>query len=375
MLAASARASRFAVALVSLFSLTACTSQMESLTGATASATSSMTRLISGPTGQARLVPILSASTRKSEKSNSSDGDIHYALNMISVPPGHSSGTVELPSYGKANPKNHFVLASQNEIDENEFKNTLATNISGRVGQNRDVLIFVHGFNTSVEEARNRLAQVMVDGHFGGVGVVFTWPSEGALLAYESDKERATASRDALEQTLGDIAATPGVGRVHVLAHSMGTWLAMEALRQHAIAGHVGLDGHLGEVMLAAPDIDIDVFRQQMARVGKTAKVSVFASAVDRALTISSKIAGDRQRLGTLDLKDDSARAQIEKLGVKIYDITENATGFIHHDTFAEAPAVVAVIGQKIGSTTDFQTQATLDYAPPIPVDTSSPNR
>jgi len=370
MSAARLRASVFVVTLAAL-SLAGCSSPIESFTGATAS----MSKMMSGPTGSVRIVPILSASTRKSETSNASDGTIRYAQSVISIPPGHKSGSIELPTYGKADPRSNFVLVSQNEMDENEFKNTLATNISGRVGQNRDVLVFVHGFNTSSEEARNRLAQVMTDGHFGGVGVIFTWPSKGALLAYESDKEHATASRDALEQTLADIAATPGVGRVHVLAHSMGTWLAMEALRQHAIAGHVGLDGHLGEVMLAAPDIDIDVFRQQMARVGKTAKVSVFASAGDRALGISSKIAGDRLRLGALDVKDEAVRSEIEKLGVQIYDISADATGFIHHDTFAEAPAVVAVIGQKIGSTTDVQQQATLDYAPPIPVDTSSPNR
>ncbi len=371
MSASYARAPLVTIMVFAAVSLAACSSPIESFTGATAS----VSKMMSGPTGPARVVPILSASTRKSDTSNGSDGTIRYAQNMISVPPGHKSGSIELPTYGKPDPKNNFVLLSQNELDEDEFKNTLATNISGRVGQNRDVLVFVHGFNTGPEEARNRLAQVMTDGHFGGVGVVFTWPSKGALLAYEADKEHATASRDALEQTLGDIAATPGVGRVHVLAHSMGTWLAMEALRQHAIAGHMGLDGHLGEVMLAAPDIDIDVFRQQMARVGKSAKVSVFASAGDRALGISSKIAGDRLRLGALDIKDEATRSEIEKLGVQIYDITADATGFMHHDTFAEAPTVVAVIGQKIGSTTDVQQQATLDYAPPVPVDTVNRDR
>ena len=72
----------------------------------------------------------------------------------------------------------------------------------------------------------------------------------------------------------------------------MGTWLAMEALRQSAIAGQAELGGHIGEVMLAAPDIDLDVFRGQMARIGRAARVSVFAAADDRALSVSSTLAG-----------------------------------------------------------------------------------
>jgi esterase/lipase superfamily enzyme len=350
--------------------------QLESLSGASAS----VSKIWNGPaTGQSHIVPIFSASTRKndmSSKANTEAVQTHFSLNMISVPSIHQAGLIERASFGKDDPKKHFVLASRSELDEDEFKNALAAHVSGRVGRNRDVLLFVHGFNTSAEDARNRLAQIMTDSHFGGVGVMFTWPSEGALLAYESDKERATASRDAVEQTIADLAATPGVGRVHILAHSMGTWLAMEALRQHAISGHPNLDGHLGDVMLAAPDIDLDVFKQQMARL-KGARVSVFASANDRALSISSTIAGNRPRLGIIDVHNQAIRDELDNLGVKTYDITQNGTGLIQHDTFAEAPAVVSIIGERLGAASDNMavTQATLDYAPPIPVDTSSPDR
>ena len=129
----------------------------------------------------------------------------------------------------------------------------VASHLSGRVGSNRDVLVYVHGFNTSYDEARFRLAQVVTDGRFGGVPVLFTWPASGSLFDYEAAKESASASRDQLAQLLLDLGATPDVGRIHILAHSMGTWLTMEALRQDAIAGKPDLDGKLGDVMLAAP--------------------------------------------------------------------------------------------------------------------------
>ena len=374
MSAARVRASVLILCMSAL--LAGCTTQLDSLSGAT----ESVGRMWNGSKpSQSHIVPIFSASTRKNDmiaKVGSGEAETHFSLNMVSVPPIHQAGLIERASFGKDDPKKHFVLASRSELDEDEFKNALAAHISGRVGRNRDVLLFVHGFNTSAEEARNRLAQIMTDSQFGGVGVMFTWPSEGELLAYESDKERATASRDAVEQTIADLAAIPGVGRVHILAHSMGTWLAMEALRQRAIAGHANLDGHLGDVMLAAPDIDLDVFKQQMARL-KGARVAVFASANDKALSLSSTIAGNRPRLGIVDVHNGAIRSELDNLGVKIYDITQNGSGLIQHDTFAEAPAVVSIIGERLGAASDNMavTQATLDYAPPIPVDTSSPNR
>ena len=121
------------------------------------------------------------------------------------------------------------------------------------------------------------------------------------MFAYGSDRETAMASRDGLEKLMLELAHEPDVGRVHILAHSMGAWLAMEALRENAIAGHPDLDGHLGEVMLAAPDIDAAVFAQQMARLGSGAHVTILVAHNDRALGLSSLLANDRPRVGSID--------------------------------------------------------------------------
>ena len=227
------------------------------------------------------------ASTRKAEhgaasQALSSDG-VHYALDILTIPPGHHAGSIEEPMFGAANARDHIVLAHERTLDSDEFKSELASHVSGRIGVNRDVLVFVHGFNTPFDEARDRTAQIVADSRFGGVAVLFTWPTKHELFGYVSDKDNATASRDALQSLLQEISATPGVGKVHVLAHSMGGWLAMEALRQEAIAGDRDLSGHLGDVMLASPDIDMDVFAGQMARL-RPANVTVFATANDRAL-------------------------------------------------------------------------------------------
>ena len=296
-------------------------------------------------------VTIFVASTRKDDRPVAeavADGGVHHAMMTISVPPGHKSGVIETPTFGKPTPSRHFALTSGRALTPDRFREEISTHLSGRVGSNRDVLVYVHGFNTSLEEARFRLAQIVADARFGGVPVLFTWPSQANVLSYVSDKERATASRDALEALMRDMSEVPGVGRVHVLAHSMGSWLAMEALRENAIAGRADLGGKLGDVMLAAPDIDLGVFRQQMARIGGVAKVSIFSSQDDRALSLSSRIAGDRTRLGAINPKDPKDRAALEGLGVSVYDISSFSSGFIGHGAYAENADVIRSIGAQL---------------------------
>ncbi len=299
------------------------------------------------------VVQVFVASTRKGEtgaaaQTASSDGT-HFALATLTLPPSHQSGAIEAPSWGSADAQKHIVVAGERPLDDDEFKAELAAHVSGRVGVNRDILVFVHGFNNSFEEVRMRAAQIAADSRFGGVPILFTWPSKNELFGYVSDKDSAMASRDALEALLEEVAATPGVGEVHILAHSMGAWLAMEALRQASLAGRRDLDGHLGEVMLANPDIDMDVFATQMARVGP-AKVTVFATANDRALSLSSAIAQSRQRVGAINPAKPEDKARLEALGAKVYDLSAYSDGFIDHGAYAAAPDVLHAIGAQMAT-------------------------
>ena len=313
----------------------------------------------------ATLVQEFVVTTRKDLGSPTGEaGQAKYLTTTISVPPGHEAGVIERPSITPESKKRHFVIIGQRKLDEAQFNAEIAAQVSGRVGVSRDVLVFIHGFNTGYDEARFRLAQIVTDSGFTGVPVLFTWPSRNKFLAYGSDRESATASRDALEKLLRDLGQTPGVGRVHILAHSMGTFLAMEALRQNAIAGQANLNGKLGDVMLAAPDIDLDVFRSQLARIGKAAQISVFAAADDRALSLSSTLAGDRQRVGALNLDDPKQREEIARLGVRVYDLTASkGADIFRHGTFAEAPQVVKAIGAQLAEprVEDRQAQAYVD--------------
>lgn len=305
------------------------------------------------PAARPSVVQIFIASTRRGEsgaaaQEASTDGT-RYALTTLTFPPGHQAGAIERPMWGSGNAADHVVVAGRRELDADEFRAELASHVSGRVGVNRDILVFVHGFNTSFEDARWRAGQIAADSHFGGVPILFTWPTAGGLLGYASDKDSATASRDSLEELFTEIAKTPGLGRIHILAHSMGCWLTMEALREIAISGNRDLGGHLGEVMLAAPDIDMDVFAKQMARI-QPAKVTVFATANDRALSLSSWIADARPRVGAIDPSKAKDKAALEKLGVKVYDLSSFSDGFVGHGLYADTPDVIHAIGAQLAA-------------------------
>lgn len=299
------------------------------------------------------MIPLFVASTRRDDRERTAGYDTpksaaHFVFETVSVPPGHKPGRIELPSWGRANARDHFVVTRTSPVEVDDFTSQIATHLSGRVGSSRDVLIFVHGFNTTLEEARFRLAQLVADGRFGGVPVLFTWPSTNSLLSYVSARENATISRDALTKLLQDVSRTPGVGRIHILAHSMGAWLSLEALRETSIGGQRHLDGKLGNVMLAAPDVDLSVFRQQMQRIGAGANVAVFSSTGDRALSLSSTITGDRPRLGAIDPGNARDRAELAKLGVKVYDLSSISDGWTNHGAYATAPTVVRQIGAQL---------------------------
>jgi esterase/lipase superfamily enzyme len=318
---------------------------------------------------QPRALSMFVVSTRKGEGGASSEaaaeGGTRDSLQMIGIPPGHEVGQLERPSLGAPDSLKHFSLMSRRGLNEETFLAELATHLSGRIGSNRDVLLYVHGFDTSYDESRFRLAQIVEDGRFGGVPVLFTWPSTNSLLAYGAAKENATISRDALAKLIREVSETPGVGRVHILAHSMGAWMTMEALRESAIAGSPDLNGRLGDVMLAAPDIDLNVFRQQLARIDPS-HVFVLVAANDRALSISRTLAGDRQRLGALDPKNPADRAALEGLGVKVYDLSREADIFIGHGAYANAPQAVRTIGAQIAQprAQDANVQAVLGDKP-----------
>ncbi len=147
----------------------------------------------------------------------------------------------------------------------------------------RDVLVYVHGFNQTFETAALDAARLSDGLKFSGDTMLFSWPSKNSLLNYIYDRESALWSRDALEDMLDQLLADSSVGTIHIVAHSMGTMVTVEALRQLYDRRAATMASRIGAVVLASPDIDMDGFKSSITRVGGfSRKITVLTVANDR---------------------------------------------------------------------------------------------
>jgi esterase/lipase superfamily enzyme len=122
-------------------------------------------------------------------------------------------------------------------------------------------LLFLHGYNVSFEEAAIRAAQIGFDLDVPGPTAFFSWPSRSELVAYPVDEATIEASEEAITQFLVEFAQTCGADKVHVIAHSMGNRGLLRALQRIAGNAETASQLRLGQVFLAAPDVDRDLFR------------------------------------------------------------------------------------------------------------------
>lgn len=271
-------------------------------------------------------------------------GALSFARVNVTVPKEHETGQIERKSRGKSDDPSKYFMASQavGYEDQTKFLLALNTDTAARGGR---VIVFVHGYNTGFDDAVYRLAQIVHDSGYPGTPLLFSWASGASTTGYVYDKESAAAARDQLEDTL--LLLTRGrARRIDIVAHSMGTWVTMEALRQLAIKGNRTLGGKLGDVVLASPDIDVDVFKSQMQRYGKPEKpFIVLLSRDDRALRLSGIIAGSQPRVG--DYKN--AARDLTSHGVTVVDMSGAKAGdSFNHTKFADNPDLVALLGRRL---------------------------
>ena len=272
-----------------------------------------------------------------------------FAEITVSLPPEtrRKVGEVQWPSRLPGNPETDFVTLKVEKLDQAQAVSRFHQAVM-KVPKRR-VMVFIHGFNNRFEDAVYRFAQIVHDSNAKVVPVLFTWPSRGSLFAYGYDRESGNYSRTALEDLLQKLARDPAVGEVSILAHSMGNWVTMEALRQMAIRNG-SIPPKIANVMLAAPDVDVDVFRSQIADIhGKRPRFTVFVSQDDRALAVSRRVWGSTARLGAIDPDAEPYRTEIAESGITVLNLTKLRSGdSLNHGKFAESPEVVQLIGTRL---------------------------
>ncbi|MEZ5841023.1 MAG: alpha/beta hydrolase [Hyphomicrobiales bacterium] len=299
---------------------------------------------VGAPAAGARSVRLFVATTRTPEApaghrfTRGRSAEPAFAEYTVSVPPDHTAGQIEWPK-GRPAAATTFAVLGHRALAPATFHGDIAADAAGHGA--RKVALFVHGYNTSFQQALFRLAQMVADSNIDGTPILFAWPSEAAVAGYVADRDAAALSRDALANLLVRLAADRRVGEITVMAHSMGGWLTVEVLRQLRLSGHGAVLSRLN-VVLAAPDIDIDLFRAQMQVIGPFPRpVVVLVSPDDRALLVSRRIGGDRPRLGALEIGDPRVEAGARAARIAIVDISEvEGPGSLNHDRFVGLAAL-----------------------------------
>lgn len=232
-------------------------------------------------------------------------GELSFGFCDVSLPPNHESGELESPKLWRfefrPDPEKHVVLQRVQPVSGPEFITELQravwNSIEWRNG-NRiiggEVLLFVHGFNNSFEDAARRTAQIAKDLKFRGAPVMYSWPSvqHSSLRGYQDDAQVVSSSEAQFLSFMAGVARESGARRIHVVAHSMGNRLVSETLRKLSYHFRSGQLPRLNQVVLTAPDIDAEYFRTAIApRIVQTAeRITIYSSSRDLALKASSMV-------------------------------------------------------------------------------------
>lgn len=285
---------------------------------------------------------------------------LSFGIAHVTVPIRRDIG--ELPrqswlasKFAEADPARYLTIQA---IDLLSHEDCL-TSISGHVGASRrkEALVFVHGFNNSFTDAALRCAQLAVDLDIDGVPVLYSWPSVGAVLGFIADRDRVRNRQfqEDFRNFLIEIVRRSGATHIHVVAHSMGSQLALSSLagiseteigslrrERVAMAKAAAIDRTpgsmaeieadtriLSELVFAAPDVDRDQFRPDIQKVMQLARrTTVYTSKVDMPLRLASFLSnGPRAGLDAGELADIK--------GLACIDTTNAPDDWLAHGSFA----------------------------------------
>lgn len=272
-------------------------------------------------------------------------GTVHHGVASVEIPDTHRFGSTGTPAWKRwmrfEFRSDRLVVADvRNFASGHEFHDELGKFAATLT--KRSALVYIHGYNVSFGDCVVRAAQMSYDLNHTGVTAAFTWPSRARTRCYLIDRERVEGSEGALAEYLRGLVTAGHLEEVHIIAHSMGNRGLTRALQR--IAPELEQAGATyGQIILAAPDIDVELFKQLAVIYPTIAeRTTLYASGRDRALRMS-KYLQDSDRAGffppitTVD--------GIDTIEVSNADVTRFDLG---HGVYAECDALLYDIGHLL---------------------------
>src|SRR5262249_21936890 len=157
----------------------------------------------------------------------------------------------------------------------------------------------------------------------------------GGVLSYLYDRESADFSRPVFVELLRLLQIKTGLTAIHVIAHSMGNQVVTAGL---AALGGNALVKPLAELILAAPDVDVDNFKEHVPIIrGMTRGITLYASSADKAL-VASKLCAKFPRAGDVPVHGPVILPELETI-----DVTSvgNELFGLNHNVFAATRSLI----------------------------------
>jgi esterase/lipase superfamily enzyme len=269
-------------------------------------------------------------------------GELQYGVCQVTIPANHAPGEIERPHWYTfefvEDPQKHVTIRRLTRLSADDFTDLLQQ--SSEEMNSDDILIFIHGFSNTFDEAVRRAGQISYDLGFPGITMAYSWPSQGefSISNYDKDEEYVKKSIPFLKKFLLSIVEKAPGKKINIIAHSMGNRLVtntiaeIERNSQHVI---------FNQIILAAPDVDAKVFKEEIfpKMRGKANNITLYASSDDKAL-LASRLLHDNSRLGesgeyltVIDGMDtiDSTGVDPSTLGHSYFSSTQTLLADIHN--------------------------------------------
>ncbi|MQU82131.1 alpha/beta hydrolase, partial [Sinorhizobium meliloti] len=149
-------------------------------------------------------------------------------------------------------------------------------------------------------------------------------------------RDSASGAKDEFIEVLSALKTRPNIKRIHILAHSMGNQIVLDALAHHAHTTHP-----LGvcEILMAAPDVDSDSYRKWAPKVkAAVTGMTLYASACDKAMMLSKAIAGNIPRAG--DVPSDGPVLVPEIQAIDVTELGSEMLG-LNHGLYAQKRSIL----------------------------------
>lgn len=284
-----------------------------------------------------RANPDLASSTPAVNVYGNGRGELEFGECAVTIPRRHEPGKIERPSLWRLefheSLDRHVVLRTVERRGEDAFFTAVRERVAS--SPRSDLFVFIHGYNVSFDMAARRTAQMAHDLKFEGAPIFYSWPSQGGLLKYPVDETNVSWTVPHLKQFLRQLASRSEARAINVIAHSMGNRALASAVRELSLEEPLR-EKRFQQVVLAAPDIDAEVFQRDVAPLLASASehVTLYASSRDQALA-ASKLVHGYPRAG------DSGANLLVLPGIETVDVTEVDTGILGHSYYGNSVPIL----------------------------------